>query len=193
MDLSFDVKNQIIRRTDNNSIVQLSENYLKLKFTFTDDWSDLIKFILIKHSEGTTRIALTDDNVVIPAEFLNTDRFTFSIYGVDSVNSTVTRITTNKVALTLLGTGYTTDYTDTIHRSETDLVEEIYLAIDTKSDKGHKHTKSDVTDFSHTHNKSEITDFSHNHDDRYYTKSEVDAIIDEVKHELNNRVILSSD
>lgn len=44
-----------------------------------------------------------------------------------------------------------------------------------KSNTGHKHSKSDITDFSHTHTKSQITDFNHNHDDRYYTESESDA------------------
>lgn len=32
-----------------------------------------------------------------------------------------------------------------------------------KSDLGHTHTKSEITDFTHTHTKSEITDFSHTH------------------------------
>lgn len=55
-----------------------------------------------------------------------------------------------------------------------------------KSNTGHKHTKSDITDFNHnhtkeeitdfnhTHSKSEITDFAHDHDDRYYTENEID-------------------
>ena len=60
---------------------------------------------------------------------------------------------------------------------------------------GHKHTESDITDLKeysevgHTHTKSEITDFSHNHDERYYTESEVDAIIDG----LNNRLSIDAD
>lgn len=194
MDITFQVKNQIIRRTDNNSIVQLSENYLCLKFSFTDDWNDLVKFILIKTSEGTTRIALVDDSVVIPAEFLDSDKLNFSVYGVVSENDTVTRITTNKVGLILFDTGYTSKYTETIERTETDLVEEIYLAIDKKSDKTYVDAalegKSDV---GHTHVKSDITDFSHNHDERYYTESEVDEIIENVRHDLNNRLLVGSD
>lgn len=55
-----------------------------------------------------------------------------------------------------------------------------------KSNTGHKHTKSDITDFNHnhtkeeitdfnhTHSKSDITDFAHDHDDRYYTENEID-------------------
>ena len=69
-------------------------------------------------------------------------------------------------------------------------------ALNGKSNVGHTHTKSDVTDLPtvattgkyddltgipvafppelHTHYQSEINDFSHNHDERYYTESEVD-------------------
>ena len=42
---------------------------------------------------------------------------------------------------------------------------EMTASINNKSDKGHKHTKSD------------ITDFDHNHDDRYYTETEVDNLL----------------
>ena len=49
---------------------------------------------------------------------------------------------------------------------------------------GHKHSKSEITDFptsmtpsAHSHTKSEITDFSHNHDDTYYTETEIDALL----------------
>ncbi len=86
--------------------------------------------------------------------------------------------------------GYLTEHQsleDYYNKSETDTL------LDFKSNTGHTHTKSDITDFTHTHAKSDITDFAHNHDDRYYTESEVDAIIDEVKQELNNRVILKGD
>ena len=58
---------------------------------------------------------------------------------------------------------------------------------------GHEHVKSDITDFTHTHTKSDITDFEHNHDDRYYTETEVNNIIDELKHDLLNRCNLTSD
>lgn len=45
---------------------------------------------------------------------------------------------------------------------------EVDTALAGKSDVGHTHTKSEITDFAHTHTKSEITDFSHTH-----TKSDI--------------------
>lgn len=43
------------------------------------------------------------------------------------------------------------------------LKDEVNKLAGTKSDKGHKHTKSEITDFGHTHSKGEITDFGHAH------------------------------
>lgn len=54
---------------------------------------------------------------------------------------------------------------------------EIDTKLATKSDTGHTHTKSQITDFAHTHTRSDITDFAHNHDDRYYTESEVNNLL----------------
>ena len=92
-----------------------------------------------------------------------------------------------------------------------------------KSDVGHTHTKSDITDFSHTHDdryyteseidtklngkantahthkEADITDLKeyaladHNHDSRYYTESEVDTIISNLRHDLLNRCNFTSD
>ena len=73
----------------------------------------------------------------------------------------------------------------------------LQTAINGKSDVGHTHTKSQITDFAHNHDdryftetevtnklagksdtghmhtKSEIMDFAHTHDDRYFTKTEI--------------------
>ena len=54
---------------------------------------------------------------------------------------------------------------------------EIDTKLAAKSNTGHTHTKSQITDFAHTHTKSDITDFAHNHDDRYYTESEVNNLL----------------
>ena len=42
----------------------------------------------------------------------------------------------------------------------------------------HKHFKDQIVDFAHTHTKSDISDFAHNHDDRYYTETETDTLLD---------------
>jgi len=359
MDLNFKVENQKLNRTDNNTLVNLSENYLRLWFTFSDDWESFTKFALFKHDDKTTRIGLVEDRICIPSSLLQTDKIVFSLYGLKTENDIIHRITTNIVRLQLLDSGYTQDVDDPIDDEEVDIVEEIYIAIaaksdttyvdeqlalktnigdiknnltstdtdkplsakqgkelktlvdtkanssdmttalagksevghkhlesditdlkdysevghkhlesditdlgdysvvghthlksdvtdfahthddryytetetdtllsakvnttdikdnltstdsdkplsanqgkslktlvDTKANSSHTHTKSEVTDFSHTHTKSEITDFSHNHDERYYTESEVDEIIANVKHDLNNKLLVGSD
>jgi hypothetical protein len=123
---------------------------------------------------------------------------------VDTPNDTVYRITTNLVRIHLLDSGYTGDVDDPLP-DEPDIVEEIYIAINGKADLVHSHVKSDISDFSHTHDDRYYTesetdillnsksDTGHDHDERYYTEDEVDALIEEVKHDLNNRVILTSD
>ena len=174
MDLNFKVKEQIINRTDNNTIVNLSENYLQLCFTFqSNDWTGLTKFVLFKHGEKSTRIGLIEDKVIVPASLLTGNRLVFSLYGLDTPNDEVYRITTNQIRLHLLDSGYTSEVDDLIDDEEVDIVEEIYIAInntetvckeytdtglESKADIEHTHTKSDVTDFTHTHTESEITD-----------------------------------
>jgi hypothetical protein len=51
----------------------------------------------------------------------------------------------------------------------------------------------DKADVIHTHTKSEITDFSHNHDERYYTETEVNNIIQQTKQDLLNRIHMRGD
>lgn len=112
---------------------------------------------------------------------------TITLTGSDGSSSSVTDSNTTYSAMTqaqaTAGTS-TTGYRispkvlhDTIENALPTKVSELdndagYLTqhqdISGKSDVGHKHTKSDITDFSHTHTKSEITDFSHTH-----TKSEI--------------------
>ena len=74
---------------------------------------------------------------------------------------------------------------ETTARENADIA--LQTAIDGKSDKGHTHTKSEITDFAHTHDdryftETEITnklagksDTGHTHDDRYYTETEIDT------------------
>ena len=263
MDLHFKVENQKLNRTDNNTLVNLSENYLQLCFTFSEDWNTFTKFALFKHDDATTRIGLVEDRICIPSSLLQTDKIVFSLYGLKTENDIIHRITTNIVRLQLLDSGYTQDVDDPIDDEEIDIVEQIYIAIeetkeyckeyadeglsekvdidsivddlistdvgkplsanqgkvlkdlvdtkanavevdtalDGKSDKGHKHTKSDITDFAHNHDDRYYTesesdtlfngksDVGHTHDERYYTESEVDAIIDG----LNNRLSIDAD
>lgn len=44
------------------------------------------------------------------------------------------------------------------------------------------------SDIGHTHTRSEITDFAHEHDERYYTEAEIDAKVIELKEYTNSQI-----
>ena len=175
MDLCFDVSNQTVTRTDKNKTVNWSDDYLRLVFDFkSSDWSDCSKFILVFDNGEVYRFALSNDAFIVPEELLTDVKLVFSVYGVNNSY----RITTPKVMLRLLEAGYTSDVAELdVEEFTHDVVEEVYIAINSKADADHTHTRSD------------ITDWSHNHDDRYYTKTEVDTII----YGLNNKIQLNTD
>lgn len=67
MTVSFLLKNQVIRRTDSNTVVAQSKNYLRAKFiTLTDDWNGPITAIF----GGYTVILDENNECVVPWEVL---------------------------------------------------------------------------------------------------------------------------
>ena len=239
MDLTFDINNQIIKRTDNLNVVNMSQDYLKLIFTFkTDDWTGLTDYyIFFKASDGDYRFALEIDSeaqglvcyITVPSIVLTGKKFIFGLVGEE--DGTV-RITTNLILIRLLDSKFTDGGVDILERidelyeikiDKVDIVDDLTTddntkvlsakqgktlktLVDTKadsgdmasalagkSDVGHKHAKSDITDFGHTHTKSEITDFAHNHDDRYYTESETDTLLNGKVDKVNGKGLSAND
>ena len=134
MDLEFDVDKQIITRKDKEKVVDLSENYLRLSFSFSDDWNGLSKFILILHTNGTaTRLPINQGNVLLPSSLLDTNKIIFTLYGTKSDNGVVTRITTNQVLLRLLRSGYTSEFDNPVDDEVTDIVEDIYTELEKRA------------------------------------------------------------
>lgn len=142
MDLSFDIVNQTVERSDKHKIVNWSDDYLQLCFSFkSDDWSDCSKFILVFDGENVYRFALTDDKFIVPEELLTDVKLVFSIYGVNNSY----RITTPKVLLRLLEAGYSNDVKDLDAEQFThDVVEEVYTAINRKANSTDVYTKTEV-------------------------------------------------
>ena len=165
MDLEYVVTNQVIERSDRNRPANLSQEYLELSFTFSDDWTGLAKFALFKTSEGTLRSALSQDKVTVPVCALSDKKFLFSLYGVDGNDL---RITTNLVRVNLLESGFTHEViNDDSDLDEPTTVEEIYTEIAKKA---------------------YITDVNTALSERY-TKTEVDNLI----YGINNHITLEAD
>ena len=184
MELEYNITNQVIERCDKHRPANHSQKYLELTFTFSDDWSGLAKFALFKTSNGTLRTALSEDKVIVPASVLREKKFLFSLYGVDGDDL---RVTTNQVKVNLLESGFTHDtINDDSDLDDPTTVEEIYTEISKKAYSSDMTTalagKSDV---GHTHSVSDITDLTMG----YYSKVEVDNLL----YNLGNQINLSAD
>ena len=142
MDLCFDVSNQTVTRTDKNKTVNWSDEYLRLVFDFkSDDWSDCSKFILVFDNGEVYRFALSNNAFIVPEELLTDVKLVFSIYGVNNSY----RITTPKVMLRLLEAGYTSDVAELdVEEFTHDVVEEVYIAINSKANATDVYTKTEV-------------------------------------------------
>lgn len=223
MDLKFSINKQKLSRTDTEEIVKCSDNYLRLLFTFkTSEWDNLVKFVLIKQSVGTTRLYLdSSDSVVLPASLCSDDELVFSVYGVDREDESIIRVTTSKIIIDLLDTTFTLDYTDTIPPTETDVVEAIYLRIQELEDNlgdvafvdvdgttlvindESVQVKDDVfADKVHTHTEADITDLKnysvvgHTHvktDITDFPEVYTKTEVDNIVSSLLNRVSLDCD
>lgn len=101
MELKFTVSNQVILRTDTNTVVADSRNYLSAKFTFsTADWEDIItKTAVFRNGDMVYSQVLVDDACIIPWEVLKTGKLLVSVYGGD-------RITVNSATVTVYPSGY---------------------------------------------------------------------------------------
>ena len=48
MKLEFKIENQSLTRIDDNKAVDLSNNYLECGFSFSEDWDDFARFVILK-------------------------------------------------------------------------------------------------------------------------------------------------
>ena len=103
MEISFDVKNQIITRTDGNRVVANSSEYLSVAVTFTDDWNGADKTMNFENGNTTVSIQLVN-NAIPTTAHLNLGVGTWKVYCIGIAG--IKRITTNKVNLTVVQSGY---------------------------------------------------------------------------------------
>lgn len=100
MTVLFKITNQIIERTDYQRVVACSLNYLKAKFTFSEDWTGY-KTAIFSRDESNYEMLLDDsDECYIPHEVLeNEGEFSVSVVCGN-------RITANKEYIYVEQTGY---------------------------------------------------------------------------------------
>ena len=138
MDLKFEINKQLIKRIDNESPVQKSQNFVSAIFDFKDTfWEGLTKYALFgivdeNNEYKTYNIALdTEDTCTVPWEVLLSNEVHVSGYGTNEQGSQI--VTLNQIIIYLEETGYTQDLTPTREPSQ-DIFVDIYEKIHTKFD-----------------------------------------------------------
>ena len=196
-ELKYRVQGQKITENNKQYLVNQSRNYLQLRFSFTNDWKALDRYIIFN---GAYKYKLTDNKITVPSVLLQSTEFSFSLYGVNSDDTVL--ITTENIIVKLRMSGYTNDTSTLSDNTPVDVITDLYYNkfddfkledgylvayakgnelvkisvqaileefIDFDKDLkeimdkyysqlGHKHTKTDITDFSHTHTIKDITD-----------------------------------
>ena len=108
MDLNFEVKNQIIKRTDKNVIVNKSHNYLFANICFkSSEWEGVDKYAIFKDGWDNSyhiHLGIEDEFYLpIPTDVLIGVSFRLTVYGGEL-------ITTNEVKVILIPSGFTLKY-----------------------------------------------------------------------------------
>lgn len=95
MILFFTVDRQIITRTDNESVVQDSQNYLYAQFDFSEEWEGTITAVF-KGKDGEAFNVLLDEsgNCLVPWEVLTQTWFEVSVFCGNLITANVVRVYT---------------------------------------------------------------------------------------------------
>lgn len=130
MDLTFNINQQVLKRTDTDKPANHSNKYLACSFEFSDDWTDFSKFAIFKTGEKNYRVAIVDDECIVPYNVLKHSRFILTVYG---VNDDV-RITTNHLWVHLALSGFVTEYDEQDYFNP-DMTETLMELLNMKLDK----------------------------------------------------------
>ena len=95
MNLSFEITNQLIRRTDKNAVVADSKNYLYATFTFSDEWQG-VKTAIFSHGGEKYHVLLENDMCLVPWEVIKQGILGVSVFCGDLITSSTAYITINK-------------------------------------------------------------------------------------------------
>jgi len=134
VNLEFDVNNaQKLTRTDTTEVVSKNYNIYRCRFTFSDEWIDLNKFVIFRDGWGeTTTVHIGKGSHIlccmIPDNVLDGTHFKVMVYGGDLLS-------TNNVSIPLVTSGYMNGLSDpTCTRKQKDIFIEIFDELDAKID-----------------------------------------------------------
>ena len=98
MTLTFEVENQMIRRTDTNIVVADSKNYLHASFTFSEEWQGA-KTAIFSHGVDRYCVLLENDMCLVPWEVIKQGSIGVTVFCGDL-------ITANTVYVSVYKSGY---------------------------------------------------------------------------------------
>ena len=120
----FDLENQLLKRTDTETIMNKSRHIIKAKFTITGEiWDNIMdRFVIFKDSwDEETIVHLNNESqCIVPSRCLDGPFFKVSVYGGDL-------ITTNDITIPLIDSGY--DKKHSIHHNCNKPTKDVFVEI----------------------------------------------------------------
>ena len=106
MVIEFSIRNQVVKREDKNQVVENSENYLKAKFNFSDDWRGLKKQAHFTwNGLAVYYVDIDDENLCsVPSEVIKARGFEICIQGREA-SGKIVKVTTTPVQVMVLESG----------------------------------------------------------------------------------------
>lgn len=81
--IKFNVYGQLLKQYNSLPIVENTLNYMRLKFTFSDEWTDKIKTAVFEYNGRAYGQILIDDECYIPHEALHLPGFKFAVFAAE--------------------------------------------------------------------------------------------------------------
>ena len=98
--LKFNVKNQIITRTDHFQVVADSKNYLNAEFVFTDEWNGEKIIAIFGHDGNYYQVELIDNVCLVPWEVIKAPSFSVSLFCDNLITANIVKVGVEKSGFT---------------------------------------------------------------------------------------------
>lgn len=92
IELKFSVTGQLLKRSNIETVVADSKNYLSAAFIFSEDWSEITKTAVFSHGENVFNVVLEDDKCIVPHEVIKESHFNVSVFGGDLITASEVRV-----------------------------------------------------------------------------------------------------